>query len=246
MSISILVKVKEFTEFWRDRLHELYEIEKNMPPLQGDELIPEIKREFCVAYFFIDQEEQKKDRFLADVMLTMINIPLDLKESYITLNAEIIQEWTRHIRCLRDLKYCVEADTVTFSDFEKVLDSAYDYFIDTYDGMSGALRCMKIDKSIREILSDEEAQKNHYLQSLEYRNRMIGMYKKGLEDIETYLYEHASDLEDIETYLKEDIETYLTYLNEHASEHDGYHQIRVDVSEIIRDVEKAVDKAGEL
>jgi hypothetical protein len=46
------------------------------------------------------------------------------------------------------------------------------------------------------------------------------MYKKGLEDIEAYLYEHAS-------------------------EHDGY-RIRLDVSEIIRDVEKAVDKAGEL
>ena len=44
MSVSILAKVREFTEFWRDRLHELYEIEKNMPPLQGDELIPEIKR----------------------------------------------------------------------------------------------------------------------------------------------------------------------------------------------------------
>ena len=29
------------------------------------------------------------------------------------------------------------------------------------------------------------------------------------------------------------------------SEHDGY-QIRLDVSDIIRDVEKAVDKAGEL
>ena len=86
--------------------------------------------------------------------------------------------------------------------------------------MSGALRCMKIDKSLREILSDEEAQKNHYLQNLEYRNRMIGMYKKGLEDIEAYL-------------------------TEHASEHDGY-RIRLDVAEIIRDVEKAVDKAGEL
>lgn len=89
-----------------------------------------------------------------------------------------------------------------------------------YDGMSGVLRCMKIDKSIREILSDEEAQKNHYLQSLEYRNRIISMYRDGLEDIEKYL-------------------------NEYASEHDGY-QIRVDVSDIIRDVEKAVDKAGEL
>ena len=57
-------------------------------------------------------------------------------------------------------------------------------------------------------------------QSLEYRNKLISMYKKGLEDIEAYLYEHAS-------------------------EHDGY-RIRLDVSEIIRDVEKAVDKAGEL
>ena len=76
------------------------------------------------------------------------------------------------------------------------------------------------DKSIREILSDEEAQKNYYLRGIEYRNRIISMYKKGLEDIEAYL-------------------------NEHASEHDGY-QIRLDVSEIIRDVEKAVDKAGEL
>jgi hypothetical protein len=72
----------------------------------------------------------------------------------------------------------------------------------------------------REILYDEEAQKNHYLQSLEYRNRIISMYRDGLEDIETYL-------------------------NEHASEHDGY-RIRLDVSEIIRDVERAVDKAGEL
>lgn len=220
MSISILAKVKEFTEFWRDRLHELYEIEKNMPPLQGDELIPEIKREFCVASFFVDREEQEKDRFFTNMTKDSENIPLDLKATYYELNAEIIKLWIRHIGYLRELKFCVEADTVTFSEFEKVLDSAYDYFIDTYDGMSGALRCMKIDKSLREILSDEEAQKNHYLQSLEYRNRMIGMYKKGLEDIEVYL-------------------------NEHASEHDGY-QIRVDVSDIIRDVEKAVDKAGEL
>ena len=153
-------------------------------------------------------------------MKNVENVPLDLKASYLTLNAEIIQEWINHIRYLRELKHCVESDNVTFKDFEYVLDRAFDYFIDTYDGMSGALRCMKIDKSIREILSDEEAQKNYYLQSLEYRNRMIGLYKKGLEDIETYL-------------------------NEHASEHDGY-RIRLDVSEIIRDVEKAVDKAGEL
>ena len=98
--------------------------------------------------------------------------------------------------------------------------SCRDYFIDTYDGMSGALRCMKIDKSIREILSDEEAQKDYYLKSIDYRNRIISMYRTGLEDIEAYL-------------------------NEHASEHDGY-QIRTDVSDIIRDVEKAVNKAGEL
>lgn len=220
MSISVLAKVKEFTEFWRRRLKELYGIEKSMPPLKGDELIPEIKREFCIASFFIDREEQEKDRFFTNMTKDSENIPLDLKAAYYELNAEIIKLWIRHIGYLRELKFCVEADTVTFSEFEKVLDSAYDYFIDTYDGMSGALRCMKIDKSIREILSDEEAQKNHYLQSLEYRNRMIGMYKKGLEDIEAYL-------------------------NEHASEHDGY-RISLDVSEIIRDVEKAVDKAGEL
>ena len=47
MSVSILAKVKKFTEFWRDRLHELYEIEKSMPPLKGDELIPEIRRVNC-------------------------------------------------------------------------------------------------------------------------------------------------------------------------------------------------------
>lgn len=220
MSISILVKVKEFTEFWRRWLNELYEIEKSMPPLQGDELIPEIKNRYSLANFFIDREEQDKDRFFMEVMKNAENIPLDLKASYLTLNAEIIQEWIKHIRYLREVKFCVESDNATFKDFEYVLDRAFDYFIDTYDGMSGALRCMKIDKSIREILSDEEALKNHYLQSLEYRNRMIGMYRKGLEEIETYL-------------------------TEHASEHDGY-QIQTDVSDIIRDVEKAVDKAGEL
>ena len=220
MSISILVKVKEFTEFWRMWLNELYELEKSMPPLQGDELIPEIKNRYSLANFFIDREEQDKDRFFMDVMKNAENIPLDLKVPYLTLNAEIIQEWIKHIGYLRELKSYVESDNATFKDFEYVLDRAFDYFIDTYDGMSGALRCMKIDKSLREILSDEEAQKNHYLQSLEYRNRMIGMYKKGLEDIEAYL-------------------------TEHASEHDGY-RIRLDVAEIIRDVEKAVDKAGEL
>ena len=220
MSISILVKVKEFTEFWRMWLNELYELEKSMPPLQGDELIPEIKNRYSLVNFFIDREEQEKDRFFMEVMKNAENIPLDLKASYLTLNAEIIQEWIKHIGYLRELKSYVESDNATFKDFEYVLDRAFDYFIDTYDGMSGALRCMKIDKSIREILSDEEAQKNHYLQSLEYRNRMIGMYKKGLEDIEAYL-------------------------TEHASEHDGY-RIRLDVAEIIRDVEKAVDKAGEL
>ena len=220
MSISVLVKVKEFTEFWRMWLNELYELEKSMPPFQGDELIPEIKNRYSLANFFIDREEQDKDRFFMEVMKNAENIPLDLKASYLTLNAEIIQEWIKHIGYLREVKFCVESDNATFKDFEYVLDRAFDYFIDTYDGMSGALRCMKIDKSLREILSDEEAQKNHYLQSLEYRNRMIGMYKKGLEDIEAYL-------------------------NEHASEHDGCH-IRLDVSEIIRDVQKAVDKAGEL
>lgn len=220
MSISILVKVKEFTEFWRDRLHELYELEKSMPPLQGDELIPEIKNRYSLANFFIDQEEQDKDRFFTDVMKNVENVPLDLKAPYLSLNAEVIQEWIKHIGYLRELKSYVESDNATFNDFEYVLDRAFDYFIDTYDGMSGAIRSMQINKSIREILSDEEAQKDHYLKSLEYRNRIISMYRTGLEDIEKYL-------------------------TEHASEHDGY-QIRTDVSDIIRDVEKAVDKAGEL
>ena len=215
MSISVLAKVKEFTEFWRMWLNELYELEKSVPPFQGDELIPEIKNRYSLVNFFIDREEQDKDRFFMEVMKNAENIPLDLKAPYLSLNAEI-----KHIGYLRELKNYVESDNATFKDFEYVLDRAFDYFIDTYDGMSGALRCMKIDKSIREILSDEEVQKNHYLQSLEYRNRMIGMYRDCLEDIEAYL-------------------------NEHASEHDGY-RIRLDVAEIIRDVEKAVDKAGEL
>ena len=220
MSVSILAKVNEFTEFWRDRLHELYEIEKSMPPLKGDELVPEIKRAFCVASFFVEQEEQEKDRFFTDMTKDGENIPMDLKATYYELNAEIIKVWIRHIGYLRELKFCVEADTVTFSEFEKVLDSAFDYFIDTYDGMSGAIRSMQINKSIREILSDEEAQENCYLKSLEYRNRIISMYRTGLEDIEKYLIDNAAET-------------------------DGY-QIRSDVSDIIRDIEKAIDKAGEL
>ena len=220
MSISILAKVKEFTEFWRRWLNELYELEKSMPPLQGDELIPEIKNRYSLANLFIDREEQDKDRFFMEVMKNVENVPLDLKASYLTLNAEIIQEWINHIRYLREVKHCVESDNATFKDFEYVLDRAFDYFIDTYDGMSGALRCMKIDKSIREILSDEEAQKNHYLRGIEYRNRIISMYKKGLEDL-------------------------LSYLEANQSENDGY-QVNMDVQEIVEDIEKAVDKAGEL
>ena len=220
MSVSILAKVKEFTEFWRDRLHELYELEKSMPPLKGDELVPEIKRAFCVASFFVEQEEQEKDRFFTNMTKDSENIPMDLKATYYELNAEIIKVWIRHIGYLRELKFCVEADTVTFSEFEKVLDSAYDYFIDTYDGMSGAIRSMQINKSIREILSDEEAQENCYLKSIEYRNRIISMYKKGLEDL-------------------------LSYLEANQSENDGY-QINMDVQEIVEDIEKAIDKAGEL
>ena len=220
MSVSILAKVKEFTEFWRDRLHELYELEKSLPPLKGDELVPEIKRAFCVASFFVEHEEQEKDRFFTDMTKDGENIPMDLKATYYELNAEIIKVWIRHIGYLRELKFCVEADTVTFSEFEKVLDSAYDYFIDTYDGMSGAIRSMQINKSIREILSDEEAQENYYLKSIEYRNRIISMYKKGLEDL-------------------------LSYLEANQSENDGY-QINMDVQEIVEDIEKAIDKAGEL
>ena len=220
MSISILVKVKEFTEFWKMWLNELYEIEKSMPPLKGDELIPEIKNRYSLANFFIDQEEQDKDRFFTDMTKDGENIPMDLKATYYELNAEIIKLWIRHIEYLREIKSCVESDNATFMDFESALDRAFDYFIDTYDGMSGAIRSMQINKSIREMLSDEEAQKHYYLQSLEYRNRIISMYRTGLEDIEAYL-------------------------NEKAAEHDGY-QIRSDVSDIIRDVEKAVDKAGEL
>ena len=220
MSVSILVKVKEFTEFWRMWLNELYELEKSMPPLQGDELIPEIKNRFSLANFFIDREEEDKDRFFTNMTKDSENIPMDLKATYYELNAEIIKLWIRHIGYLREIKFCVESDNATFKDFEYALDRAFDYFIDTYDGISGAIRSMQINKSIREILSDEEAQKDYYLKSIDYRNRIISMYRTGLEDIEAYL-------------------------NEHASEHDGY-QIRTDVSDIIRDVEKAVDKAGEL
>lgn len=220
MSVSILVKVKEFTEFWRMWLNELYELEKSMPPLQGDELIPEIKNRYSLANFFIDREEEDKDRFFTNMTKDSENIPMDLKATYYELNAEIIKLWIRHIGYLREIKSCVESDNATFKDFEYALDRAFDYFIDTYDGMSGAIRSMQINKSIREILSDEEAQKDYYLKSIDYRDRIISMYRTGLEDIEKYL-------------------------NEHASEHDGY-QIRSDVSDIIRDVEKAVDKAGEL
>lgn len=220
MSVSILAKVKEFTEFWRDRLHELYELEKSMPPLKGDELVPEIKRAFCVASFFVEQEEQEKDRFFTDMTKDGENIPMDLKATYYELNAEIIKVWIRHIGYLRELKFCVESDNATFKDFEYALDRAFDYFIDTYDGMSGAIRSMQINKSIREILSDEEAQKDYYLKSLEYRNRIISMYKKGLEDL-------------------------LSYLEANQSENDGY-QINMDVQEIVEDIEKAIDKAGEL
>ena len=220
MSVSILAKVKEFTEFWRDRLHELYEIEKSMPPLKGDELVPEIKRAFCVASFFVEQEEQEKDRFFTDMTKDGENIPMDLKATYYELNAEIIKVWIRHIGYLRELKFCVESDNATFKDFEYVLDRAFDYFIDTYDGMSGAIRSMQINKSIREILSDEEAQENCYLKSIEYRNRIISIYKKGLEDL-------------------------LSYLEANQSENDGY-QINMDVQEIVEDIEKAIDKAGEL
>ena len=220
MSVSILVKVKEFTEFWRMWLNELYELEKSMPPLQGDELIPEIKNRYSLANFFIDREEQDKDRFFTEMTKDSENIPLDLKATYYELNAEIIKLWIRHIGYLREIKFCVESDNATFKDFEYVLDRAYDYFFDTYDGMSGAIRSMQINKSIREILSDEEAQKDHYLKSLEYRNRIISMYRTGLEDIEKYLIDNAAET-------------------------DGY-QIRSDVSDIIRDIEKAIDKAGEL
>ena len=129
MSVSILAKVKEFTEFWRDRLHELYEIEKNMPPLKGDELVPEIKRAFCVASFFVEQEEQEKDRFFTDMTKDGENIPMDLKATYYELNAEIIKVWIRHIGYLRELKFCVESDNATFKDFESALDRAFDYFI---------------------------------------------------------------------------------------------------------------------
>ena len=220
MSVSILAKVNEFTEFWRDRLHELYEIEKSMPPLKGDELVPEIKRAFCVASFFVEQEEQDKDRFFTDMTKDGENIPMDLKATYYELNAEIIKVWIRHIGYLRELKFCVESDNATFMDFESALDRAFDYFIDTYDGMSGAIRSMQINKSIREILSDEEAQENCYLKSIEYRNRIISIYKKGLEDL-------------------------LSYLEANQSENDGY-QINMDVQEIVEDIEKAIDKAGEL
>ena len=220
MSVSILAKCKEFAEFWRDRLHELYEIEKSMPPLKGDELVPEIKRAFCVASFFVEQEEQEKDRFFTDMTKDGENIPMDLKATYYELNAEIIKVWIRHIGYLRELKFCVESDNATFKDFESALDRAFDYFIDTYDGMSGAIRSMQINKSIREILSDEEAQENCYLKSIEYRNRIISIYKKGLEDL-------------------------LSYLEANQSENDGY-QINMDVQEIVEDIEKAIDKAGEL
>ena len=73
--IGTLVKVKEFTEFWKMWLNELYELEKSVPPFQGDELIPEIKKRYSLADFFIDREEQDKDRFFMEVLITSL-IPM--------------------------------------------------------------------------------------------------------------------------------------------------------------------------
>ena len=104
------------------------------------------------------------------------------------------------------------------------LDEAIEHLEDSIKNKEFSCEsCKEEHKQLLEWLKELrnlKEKKNHYLQSIEYRNRIISMYRDGLEDIEAYLYEHAS-------------------------EHDGY-RIRLDVSEIIRDVEKAVDKAGEL
>lgn len=148
---------------------------------------------------------EKKDRERKEREAEIMRIDLDLfayaKNTRYTLGDKFYRKFAQRNALILD--YGKTYGTEAQERLREKLDVARDKLLARMHGME-----------------EEEAHKNHYLQSLEYRNRIISMYRDGLEDIEKYL-------------------------NEHASEHDGY-RIRLDVSEIIRDVEKAVDKAGEL
>lgn len=220
--IGTLAKLKEICEWWKERYDAFYSFVESLGNVDPDRLTQTVKREFTfeISRLTIDVYTNELIDLTEEAKDTAEYIPQDIKASYWELHAEMLQIIGKHIRKMKDLKFVIEAETTNCKQIEYCIDSAYDYFITRFDELKGALNCLKIDKSIREILKDEDREETEQLKYETYRNKLIGMYKKGLEDIEAYL-------------------------NEHASEHDGY-RIRLDVSEIIRDVEKAVDKAGEL
>lgn len=220
--IGTLAKLKEICEWWKERYDNFYSFLESLGNVDPDCLTQEVKREFTfeISRLTIDLYTNELIDLTDEAKDTAEYIPQDVKSAYWELHAEMLQIIGKHIRKMKDLKFVIEAETTNCKQIEYCIDSAYDYFITRFDELKGALNCLKIDKSIREILKDEDREETEQLKSETYRNKLISMYQKGLEDIEAYL-------------------------NEHASEHDGY-RIRLDVAEIIRDVEKAVDKAGEL
>ena len=86
-----------------------------------------------------------------------------------------------HIRKMKDLKFVIEAETTNCKQIEYCIDSAYDYFITRFDELKGALNCLKIDKSIREILKDEDREETEQLKYETYRNKIIRDVEKAVD-----------------------------------------------------------------
>lgn len=191
MSISILAKVKEFAEFWRNQLNRLYEIgdarKKACLPPEGFGFYQEVRQCYVISLEFeYDIELESFREFTQSIKANAEYIPIDMKTTYYELSLEIVQLWNYHLTKLKSLKYWVNCERVTFSQIENITDSAYDYFLVRFDELAGAIRVMQSCNGLKEMLKQEAEEENKHFRNLNYHVRQEQEYKKGINRIIEY------------------------------------------------------------
>lgn len=194
MSVSILVKTREFADFWHKRLCRFYEFsdaqEKCYEPLEGDVFFRQLKYEIGYAEFEYDMEVRALNDFIDDVKKNAEYIPLDMKATYYELNLEIMQLWGVHINKLMRLQRWTEKDDKSdrraYLALEHLLDSTFDYFICKFDELAGAIRVMQSCNGIKSVLEQEKQEEEKNFRNLNYHIRKQQEYLNGINRIYDY------------------------------------------------------------
>lgn len=190
--LSILAKLREITQFWKSSQDRLERIEEDYKDSDAETITKIIKTEVSGPVdFFIDIETKELAKFMDESIQLMEDMPDDVKAMYLAMNAEYSRYVVKHINKMITLNRMNYDELVRYKPIEYCIESTYDYFNEVYDQIKKEINSLQDNKTLKSILENEEKERNQYYASVEYRNQLIHIYKKGENRIKEYLDERC-------------------------------------------------------